>query len=132
MITIRRPSWVRLVVPVVGLAVLAVGCGGGGDDDAGAFREPAGPPDTTVTIDSGNLYFDPETPSTTAGVVAVELRNEAGIHTLVFERVPGYQLEVNGSGRDTLRVRLRRGRYTFYCDVPGHRSAGMSGVLTVR
>ncbi len=27
---------------------------------------------------------------------------------------------------------LRRGTYTFYCPVPGHRAAGMKGTLTVR
>lgn len=31
----------------------------------------------------------------------------------------------------SVTVRLRRGRYTFYCPVPGHLQAGMKGTLTV-
>jgi uncharacterized cupredoxin-like copper-binding protein len=29
-------------------------------------------------------------------------------------------------------VNLKAGTYTFYCQVPGHRAAGMSGTLTVK
>ena len=31
----------------------------------------------------------------------------------------------------SVTVSLRRGRYTFYCPVPGHLQAGMKGTLTV-
>jgi uncharacterized cupredoxin-like copper-binding protein len=39
---------------------------------------------------------------------------------------------VGEGGRSTVRVALRRGRYDFYCSVPGHRQGGMEGTLTVR
>jgi uncharacterized cupredoxin-like copper-binding protein len=47
-------------------------------------------------------------------------------------KVPGFQIEVAGSG-DTAsnKVDLKPGKYTFYCDIPGHESAGMEGTLTV-
>jgi uncharacterized cupredoxin-like copper-binding protein len=32
----------------------------------------------------------------------------------------------------SVTVSLRRGRYTFYCPVPGHRALGMKGTLIVR
>lgn len=32
----------------------------------------------------------------------------------------------------TLTVRVRKGRYTFFCPVPGHRALGMKGTLIVR
>jgi len=34
-------------------------------------------------------------------------------------------------GRRTLTVKLAKGAYTYYCTVPGHRQAGMHGMLIV-
>jgi plastocyanin len=37
-----------------------------------------------------------------------------------------------GKGKtSTVTVTLKKGKYTFYCPVPGHRAAGMKGTLTV-
>jgi len=32
----------------------------------------------------------------------------------------------------TVTVTLKKGTYTYYCPVPGHKQAGMQGMLTVR
>jgi|SRR5215210_2213971 len=40
---------------------------------------------------------------------------------------------IAGGGRNaTLKVTLKRGKYTYICTVPGHAAAGMKGVFTVR
>jgi len=55
-------------------------------------------------------------------------------HTLVIEGAPNLRrLEVRGKGdRVTEAALFSPGTYTFYCDVPGHRQAGMEGTLTVK
>jgi uncharacterized cupredoxin-like copper-binding protein len=41
--------------------------------------------------------------------------------------------KIVGKGKtSTLRLTLKKGTYTFYCPVPGHRAAGMKGKLIVR
>jgi uncharacterized cupredoxin-like copper-binding protein len=39
---------------------------------------------------------------------------------------------VGQGGTSTVSANLKRGRYTFYCSVPGHREGGMVGTLTVK
>ena len=58
--------------------------------------------------------------------------NEGNIaHTLLIEGVP-FELMVRSNG-DEIRssVELEPGEYTLFCDVPGHRPAGMVATLTV-
>jgi plastocyanin len=118
-----------------GVAVLAVlgGCGGGGDDGAQPYREPKGPADETLTIAADNFSFDPDDPEVSAGIVELEMDVEEGTHTLVFDdnRVPGFQLEGNSGEKVSKKVELAPGKYTFYCDITGHRAQGMEGAITV-
>jgi uncharacterized cupredoxin-like copper-binding protein len=40
---------------------------------------------------------------------------------------------VHAGATSTLTLkRLKAGKYTFYCPVPGHRAAGMKGTLTIK
>ena len=66
--------------------------------------------------------------------VNLELDGKQGIHTLVFDKgkVPGFQLEVEGTSVDAKKIDLEPGKYVFYCDIPGHRAQGMEGTLTVK
>jgi uncharacterized cupredoxin-like copper-binding protein len=59
--------------------------------------------------------------------------SENGLHTLVFDdgKLPGFKLEASSGESDELKANLKPGRYTIYCDVPGHREAGMEGTITV-
>ena len=64
----------------------------------------------------------------------LELDGAQGGHTLVFDngKEPGFQLEVSGAGStDAKKIDLKPGKYTFYCDILGHRAQGMEGTLTV-
>ena len=90
-------------------------------------------PTETITLTSGNFFFDPDDPAAAPGIAELGLDNEGGLHTLVFEDAyPGFQLEVSGGGEtDAKKIDLKRGEYVFYCDIPGHRQQGMEGTLTV-
>ena len=111
------------------------GCGGGGDSGAKPYQEPKGPAAETVKIEAGNFYFKPDAITTKAGIVQLELDDAQGTHTLVFDsgKVPGLLLEVsNSDANDAKKVELKRGKYTFYCNILGHRAQGMEGTITVK
>jgi plastocyanin len=39
---------------------------------------------------------------------------------------------ISSSGTNSITLNLKPGTYTFFCQVPGHRAAGMYGTLTVK
>jgi plastocyanin len=114
---------------VVGGLVLA-GCGG---DDGGGGGEPTGPADVVVH-GNDSLKFDKESYTTQAGTRVIELVNDGGQpHTLLFDDGPDFdKLGVTGQGdTDSGSVELTPGTYTIYCDIAGHRAAGMEATLVV-
>ena len=129
----RGRRWASAVV--IALATTAVGaaCGGGGGGGGSSYKQPSGPAQMTLDIKGGNFFFDPKNPQAPAGVDAIKLTSEGGQHTLVFAggKVPGFKLEASSGNSAQLKVNLKPGKYTFYCDIPGHRAAGMEGTLTV-
>jgi plastocyanin len=81
------------------------------------------------------LKFDEAPATLPAGQVRIELQNMSGLpHDVVFEGVRGDKpvVETKGKDSDTGTVALQPGSYTYYCNVPGHRAAGMEGTVTVQ
>jgi plastocyanin len=129
----RARRWATpAAVVIAGLLVLA-GCGGGGGGGGSSYKEPKGPAQATIDIKGGNFFFDPKNSQAPAGVDAIKLESEQGVHDLVFDKgkLPGFKLEASSGKSDELRANLKPGNYTFFCDIPGHREAGMEGTLTV-
>ena len=122
----------RLCTAAVATAVVVVACGGGGGGGS-SYKQPKGPAQTTLDIKGGNFFFDPKNSDAPAGVDAIKLDSEGGQHTLVFDngKVPGFKLEAGSGQSDELKVDLKPGKYTIFCDIPGHREAGMEGTITV-
>lgn len=86
-----------------------------------------------VTITPFDIGFRVKQLTAPAGKVQVNYADEGARHTLVIDNVPGIRLEVGKPGdKASGVVDLKPGAYTFYCDVPGHRAAGMEGTLTVK
>ena len=118
-------------------AVLFAACGGGGGgggSSSSGYQEPKGPATETIAIQAGNFYFKPDKISTNAGIAKISMTAANGIHDLVFDGAyPGFLLEADGGGgAQSKKIDLKPGKYTFYCDIPGHRAAGMQGTLTVK
>ncbi len=80
--------------------------------------------------------------SATAGTVTIEMPNMSGVsHNIALE--PGEhgasgsgpalgKSEFVTKGTAKVSVTLKPGTYTFFCEAPGHRAAGMYGTVTVK
>lgn len=98
--------------------------GGGGGGEA-VSNEPV-----FVAIDIAYESAPTELPT---GENELTLENEGTIqHNVVFEELNDEKvLDAAGGETDTATVSIEAGEYTYYCDVAGHREAGMEGTLTV-
>lgn len=125
----------RLVATAALVALPLAACGD--DDEESDGGEPAAPTmDGAVSVVAESITgFDSERYETAAGEVSFVYENEDGIpHTLVIEEISAdeFKLGVSSEGdTDEGAVELEAGDYTLYCDVPGHRDAGMEATLSV-
>jgi plastocyanin len=128
------------VLAVAGMMVVGAGFVGLGRLDeehpkppqaaGGAVQKPGAP---DVTIHAFDIGFTEKRVTAPSGQVKIAEVDDGQIgHTLLLEGVPGFKLAVGNHGQqDDATVTLQPGTYTYYCDVPGHRQAGMEGVLVV-
>jgi len=134
-VTGRGARRVAVSLIVAASAAVALGACGGGSSSSG-YKEPSAAPLETVNIQSGNLFFKPDKVTLSKpGVYMIRLTNsQSGSHTLVFgDKVKGFRLDVTGTGSfNQKKVDLKAGAYEFWCDVPGHKGAGMDGHITVQ
>lgn len=122
---------VRSLVVAAGLSLVALaGCAGDEEPEESAGSSV---PPGTVEVLAQDIKFPRDRYEATAGTVNFQYRNVGNIiHTLVIEDVDGFKLEVARKGEiDRGSVDLRPGTYTIYCDVAGHRRAGMNATLVV-
>jgi plastocyanin len=110
-------------------AVQAPGAGKPAVETAGKLQIAASP--------SGQLAYVTNKATGTAGRVTVEMPNVSGVsHNIAIQQ--GANGAVLGAspfttkGTATVSVSLKPGTYTFFCQAPGHRQAGMLGTLTVK
>ena len=110
-------------------ALLLAGCGG-----SAAERAPESvSTGSQLLVEANDISFPADRYGATSGTIDVSYENDGSItHTLVIEDVQGFKLTVKSHGDvDEATVELEPGEYTLYCDVPGHRQAGMEATLTV-
>jgi plastocyanin len=83
---------------------------------------------------SGQLSYNTKLLNAKAGTVTITMTNmspeEHNVTVAEGSKVLGATPTFDGGSR-TLTLKLKPGKYTFYCSVPGHRQAGMEGTLNV-
>jgi uncharacterized cupredoxin-like copper-binding protein len=143
LITLRRLCLVALALAGLGLAAC------GGDDNSSsssgssaAPKKKAAAPGGGATVkftaeESGGLKFDKKTVTAKAGNVTLTMANPSGNKFPHAIAVDGNGVDKDGTavqpgaGPSNVSVKLKPGKYSFYCPVDGHRKAGMQGTLTV-
>lgn len=137
----------KLGVTVAGATLLLSGCQS--VDQAAIDAQPlACPPDSecydevrpvgpgsTLEVESGEFYFEILDGVAIDGPVTVVLVNEGdALHNFRIDAAAGDEKKVETGPNSTAEgvLELFGGTsYTYYCDIPGHRSQGMEGELTV-
>jgi plastocyanin len=115
-------------------AVEAPGAGKPAVEKNGKLSIPASP--------TGQLAYVTNKAAATAGPVTIEMPNTSGVsHNIAIEAgehgATGSGPKLGASQFTTkatasVSVKLAPGTYTFFCEAPGHRAAGMYGTLTVK
>ena len=83
---------------------------------------------------TGALKFDKKTLTAKAGSITIAMHNLSPLPHNIAIKGPGTNVKgkiVPKNGTSTVTATLKKGRYTFYCSVPGHEAAGMKGTLVV-
>jgi Copper binding proteins, plastocyanin/azurin family len=105
------------------------------DAPEGEGEAPAAPEGPTIEfVGAATIAWDAVPDSAPTGPVTVSLVCEGLPHNVVFEGLFGDDpvTECQGPGTVTSDpVELPAGELTYYCSIPGHRSA-MEGTLTVQ
>jgi mono/diheme cytochrome c family protein len=115
-------------------AVQAPGAGKPVAEKGGKLEIPADP--------TGQLAYLTKQASASTGSVLVTMPNTSGVsHNIAIESgshgatggggaLAASQFTTKGTA--SITVKLKPGVYTFFCQAPGHRPAGMYGTLTVK
>ena len=159
-VTSRRNA-VLCIAAIAALACVAAGCGGSGSSGTttgaaathGSTATPSqtatGGAATGTTVTTGGsgattvfniqasaseLAFVPNALSAPAGRIMIRMTNPSQLQHSIALAVTGIPAGpiVGHGGVSEVVANLAPGTYTFYCTVPGHREAGMTGTLTVR
>lgn len=139
---LRSSSIVLLTVAFIALIISAGSVNLGHSQPKGASTGPLActlGASKTLTFEAGPngaLKFAPDSGTATTGLVRIELTDGAAApHTFNFDNQATQfkDLQVNTTGEKDSCVAFfpSAGDYTFFCNIPGHRAAGMQGTIHV-
>jgi uncharacterized cupredoxin-like copper-binding protein len=129
------------------LALAAAGCG----SSSSSSTTSSGAPSTSTSAGAsgggqtlklsadpgGALKFNTTSLQAKSGTVTLQMTNPSSTGIQHGIAVEGNGVDQDGpivaAGKtSTVTATLKKGTYTFYCPVPGHKQAGMEGKLTVK
>ncbi len=131
--TFDRALWLMAVFAVLTALLAGVAAIRGGDSPAGAAEPPGdaagGAVSANIELNEWAITGDLEVP---AGDLTITLSNTGSMaHNLVFENGPRSS-DLKAGETVTMEVgQLEPGTYVIFCDVAGHRAAGMEARLVV-
>jgi uncharacterized cupredoxin-like copper-binding protein len=100
----------------------------------GAEASPAGGAATAESVEvvSHDIFFEPKELTIPADTdVTVSLPNEGvTLHNFSIDEL-GISVDLAPGATEEVVINAPAGTYQYYCDVPGHKEAGMVGTLTV-
>jgi plastocyanin len=101
----------------------------GGEEQASA-GQGAG---EAVEVEAYDIYFEPKALSIPADTdVTVRIPNEGvTLHNFSIDEL-GISVDIDPGATEEVVINAPAGTYEFYCNVPGHKEAGMLGTLTVQ
>jgi uncharacterized cupredoxin-like copper-binding protein len=142
-----------LAIAPVAVALVIAGCGSSSNSSTTAATtttKPTSTPTTTSSTSSahkGQVLKISADPGGQLRFTQSKLMAKPGKVTIVMDNPAsagmdhGVSIEGNGVDQDgpivaagktsTVSATLKKGTYTYYCPVPGHKQAGMVGTLTV-
>ncbi len=135
------------VLTAAALAATLAGCSPSSPEaiDAMAITEeraedpvvPTGP-GGELSVEAGDLFFQNLEGTPVDGPIQVTIKNIGDAeHNIRIDNAAGENVKVSAAGgEENTGELLLFGQpggleYTYYCDIPGHRSAGMEGTLFV-
>jgi plastocyanin len=136
----------RLSILAAAALLALVGCGGSssssststssgssGGASTGAASGGGGGQQLTLSADPSQLKFNTNKLSAKAGKVTITMTNPSPLqHDIAIKGGVNAKGEVVGQGgKSVVTADLKPGKYTFYCSVDSHESAGMNGELDV-
>lgn len=120
---------------VLAMTALLVACGDSDDTSSGDNGDSVSGEASSLNFTAEDIAFAETSAQADAGQIDVSLVNEGAIeHSwLVEDHESDLRLYVEKNGdTDDGSITLEPGEYVYYCDIPGHREAGMEGTLTVQ
>lgn len=111
---------------VLALAGALAACGGSTASPADTVKE--------VTLAAAEFAYDPNSIEVAAGSrLKITLENKGTLeHDFTIDSLSVKLLAPIGQSPSFTTGELTAGTYDFYCSIPGHKEAGMTGTLTVK